>query len=115
MNVEPTCRYCMGKLIDRGERGSLNIPGSMIYLRYCKHCESEQTFDHEARPMEYSFMVGEAYCIHFWPKSKAFKIVEYKNGRPSKYVLELTLDKPPTHMRPDNMTEERVKCLIVFS
>lgn len=114
MNVEPTCRYCQRKLVHRGTRGNLASNG--INLCYCHYCESEQTFDDNASPIEYSFMVGKKYCIHFWPKSKAFKIVEYnEHGRPQKYVLELTLNEPPNYMTPQNMTEERVKTLIVFS
>lgn len=112
MNVEPTCRYCQGKLKARGSRGALE---DAIYIYYCKSCESEQTFKKNGQTIEWSFMVGDSYCIHFWPQSKAFKIVEYKKGQPTKYVLELILEKPPTHMTPQNMTEERVKCLIVFS
>lgn len=107
MNVEPTCRYCMRRLTHRGSRGDVN-------LCYCHACESEQTFDANARPIEYSFMTKEKnYCLHFWPQVKKFKIVSYKNNNPDKYVLEL--DICPHNYNPSNMTEERVKTLILFS
>lgn len=109
MNVEPTCRYCKRKLTDlRQGRGQ-------IYIANCNACDSEQSFYETGQTREWSFMVGDTYCIHYWPESKALKIIEYKNNRPSKYVLEITLDKHPDHMTPQNMTEERVKTLIVFS
>jgi len=114
MNVEPTCRYCKGKLTFRGTRGKLNQNG--LYMYYCHRCESEQTFDENAKPIEWSFMVGKNYCIHYWPESKKLKIVEYNaHSRPHKYVLEIILKEHPDYMTPSSMTEERVKTLIVFS
>lgn len=111
---ELTCRYCQHKLTYRGTRGKISSDG--IHLCYCKSCDSEQTFEEDGTPIEYSFMVGKTYCIHYWTKSKAFKVVEYNaHGRPQKYVLELTLKEAPDYMTPQNMTEERVKTLIVFS
>ena len=109
---EYLCRYCQRNLTHTGTRGTGK---NALQLCYCHHCESEQTFDAKDQPAEYSFMVGTAYCIHYWTQSKAFKIVEYKNGRPAKYVVEITLKEAPDHMTPSNMTEERVKCLVVFS
>lgn len=108
MTVDVTCRYCQRKMQLHGQRGDL-------YMHWCQHCQSEQTFHEDGKPAEYSFMVGKNYCIHFWPKTKQLKIVQYKNDRPEKYVLEITVDVPPTHMTPTSMTEERVKCLILFS
>jgi hypothetical protein len=111
IEVEPTCRYCQRRLSNPKQRGS--VPDD-VYICYCKACESEQTFKASGQPTEYSFMVGDSYCLHFWPQGKIFKIVGYKNGRPDKYLLEMK-GVDTSHMRPDNMTEERVKCLIVFS
>ncbi len=111
---EHLCRYCNCKLTARGTRGK-GVPKAEVELNYCKGCQSEQTFDDKGNPIEYSFMVGHKYCIHYWPKSKAFKIVQYDDGKPAKYVLELTLKEDPDYMTPSSMTEERVKCIVVFS
>lgn len=109
---DQTCRFCQKTLLHHGTRGQGKVA---IHMYWCDHCQSEQTFDSKAKTIEWSFMAGEAYCIHFWPKFNSLKIVEYENGRPKKYVLELELDQPPDHMTPQTMTEEKVKTLIVFS
>lgn len=112
MSFEPTCRYCHSKLTARGLRKGAK---TNLALTYCKSCESEQTFDDKGNPIEWSFMVGHKYCIHYWPESKTFKIVQYDDGKPAKYVLEMTLKEDPDYMTPSSMTEERVKCIVVFS
>lgn len=111
MNVEPTCRFCQQTLYHHGTRGQGKLA---THMYWCEPCQSEQTFDHKHKPREWSFMVGKDYCIHYWTKSKSLKIVEYKDNRPVKYVLEITLDKSPDYT-PQAMTEERVKTLLVFS
>ena len=110
--IDLRCRYCKSEMKLHGSRDN-NV--FIFHMYWCKYCQSEQTIDDSGTLREWSFMVGENYCIHYWPQSKAFKIIEYKDGRPSKYVLEITLKESPDHMTPSSMTEERVRCLVVFS
>lgn len=109
--IEGICRYC-----NRNLSNMRIIKRGNIHVGYCNHCDSEQSFYEDGKPREWSFMVGKKYCIHYWPESKALKIVEYNaHGQPSKYVVEATVKEDPDYMTPDSMTEERIKTIVVFS
>lgn len=109
--MKKNCRYCQRQMPDALIDRRYNI-----YIAQCQFCDSEESFYENGDTREWSFMVGRNYCIHYWPESKALKIVLYNaHGRPQKYVLEVTLMKDPDYMTPTTMTEERIKTLILFS
>ena len=83
----------------------------------CVFCHSEQLFEREGKPLEYSFRVGDYLCLfpvgHPGPRFEIYK-VQIDSGIPEPKAI-LQLDFIPNNIRPDNTTEERIKTLILFS
>lgn len=101
------CRFCQHPITPL-KKGSARII-------MCKHCKSEEWIEKDGSHYSWSFKVGQ-YEIGYYFESKTFKVSQLnKNGNWEKWLLDIPLKDEPTHMTPENMTEERVKSIIVFS
>lgn len=118
MTVEPTCRFCMGKMVPCGtrERPTGNpYPDHYItvaYLYLCKKCHSEQAFALDGRTLDYNFRV-ENYRLYFYPQGSKFVIKQQEDYYQETVLVEL--ETCPGHLKPSNTTEARIKTLILFS
>lgn len=116
---EPDCRYCKHKLT----WSCTHIPTKIstgpykdivVETYWCNHCKSEQNLSEDGQELDYNFMVGP-YKLCFYPLTKSFEIHHCPNGRKAATTPVAKIKELPTHLKPDDMTEERVKCIITFS
>jgi len=115
MNVEPACRFCQGNMLCTG--GVIHANNTESYSYECKRCHSEQDFESTGRPLDYKFVIGR-YHLLFKPRNKTFQIIVYPIDevwlqKASQCLLNVNFC--PTHLTPQNTTEERIKTLILFS
>ena len=78
----------------------------------CKSCRSEQWFNPDGSLYSWSFKVGP-YELYYSFGNKNFSIRMI--GGTGAIVVDIVLPEEPSYMTPESMTEERVKCIVVFS
>lgn len=110
--IETTCRFCMHKLIDIGDKGTHDWQGytTVSHTRRCNRCMVTQTFNPDGKPTCFSFEVYP-YVLVFDLEANQFSI--RKRADFSKLLMKSNY--VPTNMTPKNTTLERVKLLILFS
>lgn len=114
MEVEPTCRFCHRKMTNyRTLENDQSLHGSdAMHVFDCLPCHSTQTFSIRGQTIAYFFDVGEDYRLFFYPQNILYKFI-VSNRKTSKVAMEL--EEIPHQFTPQNMTEEKVKTLILFS
>lgn len=119
MTVQPTCRYCQRTITWSCTHVPTRIStgpykDKVVETYWCARCKSSQDFTEGGQPLDYYFMVGP-YKLCFYPLTQHFEIHHCTNGRKAPATLVAQIKQLPTHLTPQNMDENRVKCLIVFS
>jgi len=118
MIVTPTCRFCQGKLKSGGSQTGGYPYTKLLYN--CEPCMSQQMYKYDATPLEFSFYLNfgkRQYHIGFYPDNMrlAIHFVNTSPGPGWKPCVDIHLSEFPAWLRPDNITEERIKTLMVFS
>lgn len=120
MMVKPPCRFCGGKL----ESGGCETGGNYHYTRYiyhCKPCLSQQKYKYEGEPLEFSFEYQlEKYHYHITfnqvtMRMYVARVTTFPYEFEWKGCLDIHLSEFPAWLRPGNVTEDRIKTMMVFS
>jgi hypothetical protein len=114
MTVDVNCRFCQRKLI--GPKSSHIDRFNLYYKFECKACDSVQFFESDGRSLHYWFNVNKKYQLYFIPNIPVFQILNYSHlNHDSIEKVYITLEFIPKDLTPKNVTEERIKTLILFS
>jgi hypothetical protein len=119
MIVTPTCRFCQGYLKSCGSQTGPYPYTKLIY--HCVRCDSEQKYKYDATPLDFTFQItaesGNRYHILFDPSTMKLGIYQIiKDSNASwKPCLDIHLSEFPAWLRPDKLTEHRIKTMMVFS
>ena len=119
MIVTPTCRFCQGYLKSGGSMTGGYGYTKLIY--HCERCRSQQQYKYDATPLDFSFYVdtkeGHQCNIYFDPTTMRLHIVQIMPDPSNvwKPCLDIRLSEFPAWLRPDQMTEHRIKTMMVFS
>lgn len=116
--INPNCIFCQRPLEFWENFEPNNGPnfyaGEPSSIYQCKHCNSQQNFQMESGERTYyNFQVGP-YIFRFHPKYNSFSLGKEPPDEPGNYETILRLETIPDYT-PQNMTEQRIKTIIVFS
>jgi len=97
------------------DMGSCGYAGTAHYIYMCESCKHQEDIDIETGEMTYSsFRVG-LYWLQFNHKYNSFKLGEDPPDDIGNTDTILRLNFLPTHLTPQNTTEERIKLYLLFS
>jgi hypothetical protein len=119
MIVTPTCRFCQGHLKQGGSQTKGNQPYTEV-IYFCNKCESQQHYKYDASPLSFSFYtttdVGNRYYIHFDPRTMKLHITQVlQDNQAWKPCVDIHLSEIPAWLRPNNVSEIRIRTMMVFS
>lgn len=119
MIVTPTCRFCQGYLKSGGSQTKGNQPYTEL-IYHCEKCESQQHYKYDASPLSFSFYteteIGHKYYISFDPRTMKLHISQVlKDPFSWKPCVDIQLSEIPAWLRPNNVTEMRIRTMMVFS
>lgn len=125
MILDPSCRYCHGKLTFYLNLYYDLLGREPLYLYDCDKCDSRQCFIPNGECTHYQFTitvdVTTKYSFCFNPLTQNFRLLrlpneqldnvdQIKNRKP---IIELNY--LPHHLTPSTVSKERVRLMVLFS